>query len=210
MSVDLNKKTLRHFYCRDVLWQCFERISEDFDRGIDDLVNEAMRVFAREKGYLPSEAESRPQLPRVAAPKSPPPLAPPPLAPPPLPPPSRRGPPPGAPRASGSFRIPEPPPAPHEAVAAPPLYLVFQNQKYLVDKDQFIIGRGVKSSDLPIRDGNISRKHAAVVRRNGAYYMKDLGSTNGIEFEGGRVDNKKIEEGDVFSICDYQIRFTFR
>jgi hypothetical protein len=27
-------------------------------------------------------------------------------------------------------------------VPAPPLYLVFDNQKYRIDKDQFIIGRG--------------------------------------------------------------------
>ena len=93
---------------------------------------------------------------------------------------------------------------------APPLYLIFENQKFLIDKEQFIIGRGAKSSDLPIRDGNISRKHAAVIRRNGAYYMKDLGSTNGVDFQGSRVDNKRIEEGDVYSICDHELRFTYR
>ena len=59
MPADLNKKTIRHFYCRDGLWQCFERISEDLDRGVDDLVNEAMRLFAREKGYLSAEGEAR-------------------------------------------------------------------------------------------------------------------------------------------------------
>ena len=93
---------------------------------------------------------------------------------------------------------------------APPLYLLFQSQKYLVDKEQFIIGRGSKSSDLPIRDGNISRKHAAVVRRSGSYFIKDLGSTNGIDYNGVRIDNKRIEEGDVFNICDYELRFTYR
>ncbi len=45
--------------------------------------------------------------------------------------------------------------------------LVFNNQRIPIDKDQFIIGRGSKSSDLAIKDGNISRKHAAVIRRNG-------------------------------------------
>jgi pSer/pThr/pTyr-binding forkhead associated (FHA) protein len=92
----------------------------------------------------------------------------------------------------------------------PPLYLIFQNQRYLIDKEQFIIGRGSKTSDLPIRDGNISRKHAAVIRKNGAYFIKDLGSTNGIDFNGTRIDNKKIDEGDLFSLCEYQLRFTFR
>ena len=96
------------------------------------------------------------------------------------------------------------------AVHAPPLYLIFQNQRFLIDKDQFIIGRGAKSSDLPIRDGNISRKHAAVIRRNGTFYIKDLGSTNGIDYKGMRIDNKRIDEGDVFHLCDYELRFTYR
>jgi hypothetical protein len=94
--------------------------------------------------------------------------------------------------------------------AAPPLYLVFDNQKYRIDKDQFIIGRGSKSSDLPIKDGNISRKHAAVIRRNGTYFIKDLGSTNGIDFKGMRIDNKRIDEGDLFHLCDYELRFTYK
>jgi pSer/pThr/pTyr-binding forkhead associated (FHA) protein len=49
-----------------------------------------------------------------------------------------------------------------------------------------------------------------VIRKNGGYFIKDLGSTNGIDFNGTRVDNKRIEEGDVYSLCDYQLRFTFR
>ena len=79
-----------------------------------------------------------------------------------------------------------------------------------IDKDQFIIGRGAKSSDLPIKDGNISRKHAAVIRRNGTYFIKDLGSTNGIDYKGMRIDNKRIDEGDVFHLCDYELRFTYK
>ena len=212
MTADPNRKTLRHFYCRDSLWHSFERMSEDLDRGVDDLVNEAMRFFAREKGYLPTDNDG----PRLSSTGR--------LVPP--PPPARRP----VPTTPGSLRTSAMPmravspsqlPAPAAArpayeqpevenVSAPALYLVFQNQKYLIDKEQFIIGRGSKSSDLPIRDGNISRKHAAVIRRNGAYFIKDLGSTNGIDYNGVRIDNKRIEEGDVFNICDYELRFTFR
>ena len=109
---------------------------------------------------------------------------------------------------------PPPPPGAADGTpggsAAPPLYLVFDNQKYRIDKDQFIIGRGSKSSDLPIKDGNISRKHAAVIRRNGTYFIKDLGSTNGIDFKGMRIDNKRIDEGDLFHLCDYELRFTYK
>lgn len=93
---------------------------------------------------------------------------------------------------------------------APPLYLLFQGQRLLIDKDQFVIGRGSKTADLAIKDGNISRQHAVVLRRNGVYYIKDLGSTNGIEFKGMRIDNKRIDEGDTFFICDFELRFTYQ
>jgi pSer/pThr/pTyr-binding forkhead associated (FHA) protein len=94
--------------------------------------------------------------------------------------------------------------------SAPTLYLIYNGHRYPVVKDQFIIGRGSKTSDLAIKDGNISRKHAAVIRRNGTYYIKDLGSTNGIDYKGMRIDNKRVDEGDIFHICDYELRFTYR
>jgi len=90
-----------------------------------------------------------------------------------------------------------------------PLFLYFEGQCYSVDQDQFIIGRGSKYSDLPIKDANISRRHCAIVRRSGDYFIKDLESTNGVEFEGERVDNHKINEGTVYRLCDHELRFSF-
>ena len=109
---------------------------------------------------------------------------------------------------------PPPPPPPQQArpgaSGSPTLFLIYDNRKIAVDKEQFIIGRGSKTSDLAIKDGNISRKHAAIIQRNGTYYIKDLGSTNGIDYKGMRIDNKRIDEGDVFHLCDYELRFTYR
>jgi hypothetical protein len=218
--IDPNRKTLRHFYCSDALWQMFEQMSEAMDRGVDDLVNEAMRMMAEQMGYLvgpdtdaqasgfasssPLDLPGANPTPSFDGPKA--------AMPPPLP----------VARMTAHFAA-RPPLSPSPASVTlppagsgssdsmmPPLYLIFGNQKYAVDKDQFIIGRGAKSSDLPIRDGNISRKHAAVVRRAGAYYIKDLGSTNGIDYKGERIEARKIEEGDIYSICDYQLKFTFK
>jgi pSer/pThr/pTyr-binding forkhead associated (FHA) protein len=141
---------------------------------------------------------------------------------PPPPPPPRAAP----PQPQYSQPAPPPPPQPPQqqhhqpAMAQPPavgtpaaqgrLTLVFNNQRYPIDKDKFIIGRGSTMTDLTIRDGNISRKHAAIIFRNGAYYIKDLDSTNGIDYRGNRIDSKKVEEGDAFNICDYELRFTYR
>ncbi|MEZ4461838.1 MAG: FHA domain-containing protein [bacterium] len=112
------------------------------------------------------------------------------------------------------FNQPGPAPAPQQPMmggaAQPPLYLMFNNNRYVIDKDKFVIGRGSQQTDLTIRDGNISRKHCCVIFRNGAYYIKDLDSTNGIEFRGNRIESKKVEEGDTFYLCDYELRFTYR
>lgn len=90
-----------------------------------------------------------------------------------------------------------------------PLYLMFETQWYEVDKEEYVIGRGQKFSDLPIKDANISRRHCSIVRRGPDYFIKDLGSTNGVEFEGTRVDNHKIVEGSVYFLCDHELRFSF-
>lgn len=196
--MDQSKKTMRHFYCRDVMWETFEKMANDFDCSIDYLINEGMRYYARSKNYQTSMApqpgrhgNGRPTNPPVT-------------------------------HGHGGGHMTNPPPMPSRSAPPPPrppvpsttgagtLFLLFNNQRYPIAKDQFIIGRGSKTSDLPIKDGNISRKHAAVIRRNGTFYIKDLGSTNGIDYKGMRIDNKRIDEGDTFHICDYELRFTYR
>lgn len=259
--MDQNKKTMRHFYCRDVLWETFEQMANDFDCSIDYLVNEAMRYYARSKNYQspggPAVTGNAPVSgnsgPTSYPPKGPNNRPPPGTS----PPPSTGGPtstprrPPasptpgyqpnnpamtgnrpggptmnaghghghGGPAASSGMNggmAPHappsvaPPPNPGLGGAGPTLFLIYNGQRYPVTKDQFIIGRGSKTSDLAIKDGNISRKHAAVIRRNGTFYIKDLGSTNGIDYKGMRIDNKRIDEGDVFHLCDYELRFTYR
>jgi hypothetical protein len=236
--MDQSKKTMRHFYCRDVLWETFEQMANDFDCSIDYLINEAMRYYARSKNYQSVAAGPQPSQPgmnmgggngpsmssgaqnRLPGRPTGQVSGPPPVAANSVP---RRNQPPtpgyagaggvgvrSAPTASPAPQPFAPPIAPGAGVAGPTLYLIYNGQRYPVTKDQFIIGRGSKTSDLAIKDGNISRKHAAVIRRNGTFYIKDLGSTNGIDYKGMRIDNKRIDEGDVFHLCDYELRFTYR
>lgn len=89
------------------------------------------------------------------------------------------------------------------------LFAVFEGQRYPINKDEFFIGRSNKSCDLIVKDPNVSRQHARIVRHQGQYWMIDMGSTNGIEFQGGRVDRRIIGEGDSFRICDHEIVFTY-
>ena len=92
----------------------------------------------------------------------------------------------------------------------PKLFLHYGGRVHPVASERYVIGRGSKGTDLTIRDGNISRKHAVVLFHEGAFYIQDLGSTNGVEYNGQRVDSKIIEEGDAFSICDHEITFSYR
>jgi pSer/pThr/pTyr-binding forkhead associated (FHA) protein len=119
------------------------------------------------------------------------------------------------PAPSAGPMSPAPAAAPPSAGNAPPpgapvLAAFYGGQRYVVNKDRFIIGRGKQSSDLTIKDPNVSRQHAMVEFLNGQYYMVDMGSTNGVEYNGQRIARKAIAEGDMFRICDHEVRFTYR
>ena len=113
-----------------------------------------------------------------------------------------------------------PAPRPQPAPMAPPqarpstqgrtLIALFEGQQYPVTKEEFVIGRGQKTTDLTIRDSNVSRRHASVVLYNGQYWIVDQQSTNGIDYNGGKVDRKVIEDGDSYRICDHEIQFVYR
>jgi hypothetical protein len=126
------------------------------------------------------------------------------------PPPASRVPPPMArqapqPMMGNGYQAPLPAPT-HGGM----LSVVYQGEKLPVTKDRFVIGRGKQSSDLTLKDPNVSRQHAMVEFQNGVYFMVDMGSTNGVEFNGQRIARKQIGEGDSFRICDHEMRFTYR
>jgi hypothetical protein len=225
-------KTVHEFECRDDIWKRVEALAKRRGVSTDEIVQAALiQLFTRKKAEAEGNTTPAPgPTPTADAPTSGTPL------PRPGGPPAPPGPPGGRPTlprpaGAGGPRLPPPgpgpgtpPPGPAAAQSRPvgappsrapapaedrPLYLWFEGNWYTIDQDQFVIGRGSKFSDLPIKDANISRRHCAVVRRAGEYYIKDLGSTNGIEFAGVRVDDHRVEEGNVYYLCDHEIRFSF-
>jgi len=99
---------------------------------------------------------------------------------------------------------------PQTSLGGGTLSVIYQGERMPVTKERFVIGRGKQSSDLTLKDPNVSRQHAMIEFQNGVYFMVDMGSTNGVEFNGQRIARKQIGEGDVFRICDHDLRFTYR
>ncbi len=295
MSPDPNKKTPRSFQCRESLWQKFEQMARELECSVDYLINDAMKQYARQRGYSgatrPSDASPPPSMGSGAVGRAPgaavltepthgsgahpapggsgphqltsgsgahpDPMrhVPPPAghagsargkpihaAPPPLP-----IAPPHAPPAPGAKRVataaglaappplpvsvapPTPPPLPGRLVPPPPiggarpgpgsqpasvssrtLMIRYQGQPFTVNKERYVIGRGKQTSDLTIKDPNVSRQHALIEFINGQYFISDMGSTNGIEYQGQRVQRRAIADGDIVRICDHELSFSYR
>src|SRR6188768_1345633 len=132
---------------------------------------------------------------------------------------ARKAPPPLAPSRSippppGAAKPVPPPPMPvASSMPSPPsgaLSITYQGEVFQVTKDRFIIGRGKQTSDLTIKDPNVSRQHAMIEFLTGQYYIVDMGSTNGVEYNGQRVQRKVISDGDTFKVCDHELRFSFQ
>src|SRR6185295_1406484 len=100
MTSDPNKKTARSFQCRETLWQKFEQMARELECSVDYLINDAMKQYARQRGYGAAAGGQSLAPPPVSGSQSP-------SASPP-PPPAHAPPPP--PPAGGGHALPPPPP----------------------------------------------------------------------------------------------------
>jgi hypothetical protein len=74
----------------------------------------------------------------------------------------------------------------------------------------FSIGR-VDGNDFIMPDYAISKNHALIEAKRGAYLLKDCGSTNGTTLNGERIQAKPVElhDRDVISFARYEFAFLF-
>lgn len=98
-----------------------------------------------------------------------------------------------------------------DAAGGPSLVLLADDGSELdrVRKDRFVIGRG-KHCDLVINSGKVSREHAAIVREGNAWFIEDLGSSNGTWFDARRITRRQIQDGDEYFVCAEKLRCAFR
>jgi len=190
--MDQSKKTMRHFYCRDVLWETFEQMANDFDCSIDYLVNEAMRYYARSKNYqspgAPNVTGGNPVPPNTGGPTA-------------------------YPKASGASGAgarqqpsTQPPPQPNASVsngpAAQPRRQAPPTPGYTPNNPPSARSNGPSSNHAPTAPPPAAS--------NPMPQMGSAGPTLFIDYKGMRIDNKRIDEADVFHLCDYELRFTYR
>ena len=75
-----------------------------------------------------------------------------------------------------------------------------------LSSDTVTIGR-LADCDVVLKDKGASRKHAQLKRRDGAWTLTDLGSTNGTRLNGQTVQSRELSDGDTTTIGTTVIEF---
>ncbi len=71
------------------------------------------------------------------------------------------------------------------------------------------IGRS-PDCEIFLDDVTVSRNHAALVERGGAFYVEDGGSLNGTFVNRHRIDSARLENGDELQVGKYRMTFVDR
>ena len=79
-------------------------------------------------------------------------------------------------------------------------------ESFTPEGDRTTIGRS-PDCGVFLDDVTVSRRHAALVRREGGWQIEDLGSLNGTFVNRRRVDAAPLEDGDELQIGKYRLTF---
>ena len=85
--------------------------------------------------------------------------------------------------------------------------LRWNGQRRILDKKRSVLGRS-RDVDVQIEDPNISRRHAEIVQEGSTYWLVDLGSTNGTEVDGRRVQRARLDDGSRFTVGETTVTFS--
>ncbi len=79
--------------------------------------------------------------------------------------------------------------------------------RFELDGDRAVIGRSA-DCEVPLDVAAVSRRHAAILRDRGLYFVEDLQSRNGTFLNEERITGRSpLSEGDQLLICDQEFRF---
>ncbi len=82
-------------------------------------------------------------------------------------------------------------------------------ESFPLERDRMTIGRR-PDSDVFLDDVTVSRDHALLVRRNGDFYLDDLGSLNGTYVNRRRIESHRLADGDELQVGKYKLTFLQR
>jgi hypothetical protein len=82
-------------------------------------------------------------------------------------------------------------------------------QSFPLDGERLTIGRSPEA-EIFLDDVTVSRDHAVLVRRSGAWYLDDSGSLNGTYVNRRRIDSHKLEDGDELQVGKYKLTYLAR
>ncbi len=85
--------------------------------------------------------------------------------------------------------------------------LTWDGLRHRVESKRVLMGRS-REAEIRIEDPNVSRRHAELVQEGSGYWIVDVGSTNGIEVNGRRVQRAQLEDGDSFTIGETTVTFS--
>jgi hypothetical protein len=79
-------------------------------------------------------------------------------------------------------------------------------QSFPLRGDRVTIGRSPET-DVFLDDVTVSRDHAVLVHRQGAWYLDDSGSLNGTYVNRKRIDSHRLEDGDELQVGKYKLSY---
>jgi transcriptional regulator with PAS, ATPase and Fis domain len=79
----------------------------------------------------------------------------------------------------------------------------------VLPKQSIVLGRDA-SADIPLPVTAVSRRHAEIQFQKGAFYVRDLGSTNGTLVDGQRVEEALLEPNGELRLGDVIFKFVER
>jgi hypothetical protein len=104
---------------------------------------------------------------------------------------------------------PVPPPPPPAPAPVAQWVLVWPGGVVPIRDTALVIGRS-KDCDVPLADGNVSRRHAEIGRSADGFVLRDLDSTNGTTVNGRRVKSAPVGEGDEITLGTSTLRIEQR
>ncbi len=100
----------------------------------------------------------------------------------------------------------------HLGIVAPRLEVIGGHEPaslVLTPGQAYLVGRA-DESDLQLRDGRVSRRHARLVYQDGSWWIEDLQTTNGTRINGVPIRRERLRDGDEITVGLTTIRYVER